>query len=152
MKNILFLFVFLFVFSISAKAETPQWLIDAECLAVYQVPEGAPYSGKIVRPPFWELTRWECLVANVSDTEFQNSPANGTDTVFYLALPYVIDVPTITYYPILYINESYLHIYENDGLVPTERFDFATEQGTGKITFEVAPTQGHVITFRIITP
>lgn len=148
MKTLLFLSLLFLFCALPIKAETPQWLIDSGCLALYQVPAGMPYNTKVLRPPFWTINRWECLSEGLSFTHFQNSPANGTDTVFYLALVFVINPPTFSYYPVLNVNESNLHIYTNSG-TQVERFDFTIEQNTGKITFATAPASGADVYFEI---
>lgn len=134
----------LLALSVAGFADIP----GTNCTAIYQVPEGHPYVTKgSLRPPYWTANRWECWQGGLSTTEFENSPANGTDTEFQLAIQFVIDFPVISYYPILYVDEELLKVHINDELPPGS--SWSVNQGTGMVTFTLAPGPGDTVTFDI---
>lgn len=116
------------------------------CLAIYQVPEGQPYSTKVLRPPFFTVNRWECLTTALSRSEFSNSPASGTDTDFQLAIGFVTDPPLVTYYPILYVGD-WLEVFVDDVGISNQLY--SVDQGTGVVHFYTAPAQGSDIAFDV---
>lgn len=136
LRKLIFLGIFLSAMSAFSFATTPDMGGFDE---VFYTPVGRPYDTRALRPPIWTANRWEGGYADQNIVQFQNSPANGTDVSFPLALK-VIDGSSTFYYPILYVNEEKLHIYTLAvGVSEIDHSHWSVNQGTGVITLDEAP-------------
>jgi hypothetical protein len=142
MKKLLIVLSVMFLFSLPAVAQDP----SPGCVAIYYVPIGQPYNERAVRPPFWTVNRWECLAEGVTSTPFVNSPATGTDVNFQLALIFDNGSGAV-YYPVLYVNEQQLGIYDDGDIIPPALY--SVDQGTGQVTRADPPVLGAAVTFDI---
>lgn len=142
MKRIILALSFIFLFSLPAYSQ----LFGTNCKAIYVTPEGHYYNNRQVLPPFWIQWRWNCMETALDVSQFENSPANGTDQDFQLAIGFVIDTPIISYYPIVYVND-WLTIYKNG--VPMDLSEWFVTQGTGVVHLNSAPAAGDDIEFDV---
>lgn len=145
MKKLIVLAFLISIFAIGTYATDPA----PGCVAIYQVPDGQPYNYRDASiPPLWKTNRWLCLESGVGFTEFANSPSDGVTTDYYLALRF--DTANgVVFYPVLYVNENKLHIWEFTATAQNELTGWAVEQGTGKVSLTSAPGVGNGVLFEI---
>lgn len=145
MKKLFLIISLVFLCSVSAFADNPA----PGCVAIYRVPIGQPYNYRDASiPQIWKTNRWMCLSSGVGFTEFENSPGDGVITEYYLALRF--DTANgVVFYPVLYVNENKLHIWEFTPLAQNELDGWAVEQGTGKVSLTSAPGVGNGVLFEI---
>lgn len=145
MKRFLLLLPLIFFFAFPVFADDPA----PGCVAIYQVPDGQPYNYRDASiPPIWKTNRWMCLESGVGFTEFENSPSDGMTTDYYLALRF--DTANgVVFYPVLYVNENKLHIWEFTPSAQNELTGWTAEQGTGKVSLASAPGVGNGVLFEI---
>ena len=142
MKKLFFLVALMSALAFSVSAYVP----GTSCVAIYQVPTGEPYNTRIVRPPFFETNRWECVYSGINLTAFPESPQDPNEEVFHLAIPF-----GSTYYPILYVDTDLLNVYAvGNGVSQVDPSQYTVEQGTGVVTFNDPPGNvGDAIEFEI---
>lgn len=149
LRTLMFVAILLSALSAVSFADTPDM---GGFDFVYQVPVGQPYNTRPTppRPPIWTANRWEGGYADITISQFQNSPVNGTETHFPLALK-VVDGSNVYYYPILYVNEEKLHIYTFAvGVTEIDHAHWSVDQGTGVMTLDFAPFELTQVYFEVV--